>query len=325
MSDPSVLDMRHLSVRLAALDEPITVVRDVSLTVAVGEIVALVGESGSGKSMACLAAMGLIDSSAGPVVKGEILLEGTDVLSLGSRERRSLAGRELAMIFQDPMTALNPYINVGWQVAEVFRIHRDMGRRDSWREAVAWLDRVGLSDAAVVATRHPHELSGGMRQRVIIAMALACEPKVLFADEPTTALDSNHTIGILRLIRELTHELGTAVLLVTHDLTLARHVADRVVVFYAGEVVEQGEARSVLCDPRHPYTQSLMLSSIDLDAPDRPVVLMPGQPPDFVDLPSGCAFEPRCSGAARVCGTDVQALRGLSDGSRQVRCSEVKE
>ena len=318
-TDAPALEFRDVSVRLSGLDEPLTVVRNVCLSVNPGEIVALVGESGSGKSMACLAAMGLIDPSAGPQVSGEILLDGIDVLQLSAGRRRALAGRELAMIFQDPMTALNPYLNVGSQVAEVFQVHETIGRRKAWLRAVEWLDRVGLPDAQRVASRYPHELSGGMRQRVVIAMALSCSPKVLFADEPTTALDSNHTISILRLVRTLTAELDTAVLLVTHDLTLARQVADRVVVFYAGEVVEEGRAQAVLSHPLHPYTKGLLMSSIDLDDPDRPMQLMAGRPPDFADLPEGCAFSPRCPDAVDACAVTQQVLSG-----ERVRCSEVK-
>lgn len=324
MSDMLALEFRDVSVRLAGLDDPVTVVRNVNLGVAPGEIVALVGESGSGKSMACLAAMGLVAESAGPEVSGEIRVDGSDVLLLSGDERRSFAGRVMAMIFQDPMTALNPYLNVGSQVAEVFRIHEGKNRREAFGLAISWLDRVGLDEAAAVARKYPHELSGGMRQRVVIAMALACGPKVLFADEPTTALDSNHTIAILRLIRGLTRDLGTAVLLVTHDLTLAKHVADRVVVFYAGEMVEEGSAQSVLDNPIHPYTRSLMQSSIDLDEPDRAMQLMVGHPPDFANLPAGCTFQPRCPVAVEECKSSVQQLESVTNTARQVRCSEVR-
>lgn len=325
MDFPTRLEFRDVSVTLRAQDHDVTVVRGLTLEVAQGEIVALVGESGSGKSMACLAAMGLIDSSAFPRVSGKILLDGEDVLQLNDVDRRALSGERMAMIFQDPMTALNPYMNVGSQVAEVFSVHREMTRRKASQEAVSWLKKVGLDDAPRVARCFPHELSGGMRQRVIIAMALACRPGVLLADEPTTALDSNHTVSILRLVRELTAELSTAVLMVTHDLTLARHVADRVVVFYAGEVVEEGHAWEVLASPEHPYTRGLIGSAITLDgeANASPVTLMTGRPPEFSNLPRGCAFHPRCPMVVESCSDGSQELLAMKVTDRRVRCSEV--
>lgn len=282
-----VLEVAGLEVEVGG----VPILRGVRFALETGRTLGVVGESGCGKSMTALAAMGMLPPS-GRVTAGSIRLNGRDLTGLSEREWRKVRGAEIALVMQDPFSSLNPTMRVGWQVAEALQLHRSMGRRRAWVEAVRLLAEVGVPDAAASARRYPHQMSGGQRQRVVIATAFACRPKVLIADEPTTALDATLQAQILRLIQDLRTEEGTAVMLISHDIGVIAACAEQVAVFYAGQVVETGPTAQVLATPRHPYTRALMA------AMPRPGVRrldsISGQPPKFDALPAGCAFAPRC-------------------------------
>jgi oligopeptide/dipeptide ABC transporter ATP-binding protein len=267
----------------------------VSFELQPGETMGLVGESGSGKSVTCRSLVRLVPEP-GEVVGGSVLFEGRDILGLSSRELRALRGRDIAMIFQDPMSSLNPVYPIGDQIAEPLRIHRGMGRREARAEAVRLLERVGIPSPRERLDAYSHELSGGMRQRVMIAIAISCRPKLLLADEPTTALDVTIQDQILSLLLELQEENGMAILLVSHDLGVIAQTCDRVTVMYAGYVVEQAATAALFRRPRHPYTLALLKALPELAAEHADGRLVPigGQPPDLAELPPGCPFAPRC-------------------------------
>lgn len=272
----------------------------VDLSVSEGETVALVGESGSGKSVLSLSIMGLVPSP-GRVVSGTVSYGGLTLGSMSEHEQRGLRGREIAMVFQDPMTSLNPVIKVGEQIAEPLRFHLGLSRRAARRRAVELLEEVGLPDPSERANSHPHTLSGGMRQRVMIAMAISCGPKLLIADEPTTALDVTVQAQILDLLRDLQKRSGMAMLFVTHDLGVVAEIADRVAVLYAGKVVEEAPAADLFGRPRMPYTRGLLASVPSLVGPVARLTGIDGSVPSGVDRPSGCAFHPRCGFAEDIC------------------------
>jgi oligopeptide/dipeptide ABC transporter ATP-binding protein len=284
----AVLEARDLVVEFAGR----RVLRGVSLDVESGRTLGVVGESGCGKSMTGLALMGMVPG-AGRLASGSIRLEGRELVGQSERAWRAIRGAEIAMVMQDPFTSLNPMMRVGEQVAEVLRLHRGMSGREAEREALAMLGQVGIPDPPAAARKYPHQMSGGQRQRIVLAIAFACRPKVLIADEPTTALDVTTQAQILRLIRDLQAEHGTGVMLISHDVGVIGAVAERVAVLYAGRVVEEGSAESVLRAPRHPYTQAL-LAAMPSPGRDR-LAAIGGQPPDFGALPSGCSFGPRCA------------------------------
>ncbi len=311
----SLLEVRHLSVEFPGPSDPARILREVSFDVEAGRTVALVGESGSGKSVTARAILGLLDPAA-RVTSGEILWEGDDLFTRSERELRSLRGNAISLILQDAMTSLNPTHTVGAQVAEVLRLHRHMEKREAWAHAVELLDRVGLREPAVLARQYPHQLSGGMRQRVVIAGALACRPKLLIADEPTTALDVTMQAQVLELLATLTREQGTALLLITHDLGVVSDVADDVVVLYAGEVLETGPVGEVLDRPAHPYTRGLLASLPTRVTAGRPRVAIAGQIPSLDAVPSGCVFHPRCPFAIDECRSVHPALAGVPGAAR---------
>nr|WP_042178367.1 ABC transporter ATP-binding protein [Kibdelosporangium sp. MJ126-NF4]CEL13141.1 Oligopeptide transport system permease protein OppB (TC 3.A.1.5.1) [Kibdelosporangium sp. MJ126-NF4]CTQ98829.1 Oligopeptide transport system permease protein OppB (TC 3.A.1.5.1) [Kibdelosporangium sp. MJ126-NF4] len=288
-------------------------VRGVSFAVHSGEAVAVLGESGCGKTATARAVMGLLEP--GTEVTGRIGYRGDNLLDLPARRRRSMAGSEIAMVFQDAQSALNPAYPVGAQIAEAFRVHRGTRRRDSMARTIDLIERVGIPDPARRAREYPHQLSGGLRQRVIIAMAVALGPSVLLADEPTTALDVTVQAQILALLRDMQREYQTALLLITHDLAAAAQIATRAVVMYAGQVVETGPLRRVYQRPRHPYTIALLQSVPRVDRRVDELGSIPGSPPDPVALPSGCPFAPRCSFADDLCRAEEPELRVLADGS----------
>ncbi|OLF14138.1 methionine ABC transporter ATP-binding protein [Actinophytocola xinjiangensis] len=297
-------------------------VRGVSLTVGKGQTLAVVGESGSGKSITSLAVMGLLPAQA-RVVEGEISLDGVNLLDLAPEELRRLRGEELAMIFQDPLSALNPSLTVGYQIAEVFRRRRGASRAVATGRAVEAMAEVGIPDAAERAKAYPHEFSGGMRQRVMIAMALALEPRLLIADEPTTALDVTVQAQILRLLRER-QRAGLAMIIISHDLGVVARTAQSVVVMYAGQAVESGTVAEVYGTPAHPYTLGLMAASPSARTGRRGIRPIDGNPPDLTALPSGCAFHPRCPFARERCRTETPALRPLPSG-RTSACHFAEE
>jgi oligopeptide/dipeptide ABC transporter ATP-binding protein len=311
-ADP-VLEVEGLAVRFASPDGDLEAVREFSLTIGAGECVAIVGESGAGKSQALLAVMGLLGRHA--VVAGTARLEGRDLLGADPATLRALRGARVAMIFQDPMTALTPHLHVGDQIAESLVRHRGVGWGEARRRALHLLEQVQVTDATRRLRQYPHELSGGMRQRVMIAMALACEPALLIADEPTTALDVTIQAQILALLALLKRERGMAIAFVSHDLGAVAGIAERMVVMYAGRVVEEGSVRAIFATPAHPYTAGLLAAIPRLDgAVDAPLGAIPGQPPDARELPSGCAFHPRCARALERCRCERPKLVPAGDG-----------
>ncbi|GAA5138035.1 ABC transporter ATP-binding protein [Pseudonocardia adelaidensis] len=315
---PPLLDVHDLSVRFPTPSGPIEAVSGVSFRVTAGETLAVVGESGSGKSVSSLAVLGLL--GGGRVTAGSIRFQGEELVGAGAERLRRLRGAEIAMIFQNPMSSLDPLFTVGDQIAEALRIHRPVSRRDARRRAVELLTEVGLPDPARRVRSYPHELSGGQQQRVMIAMALACEPALLIADEPTTALDVTVEAQILELLRRMQRDHGTALLFVTHDMGVVAEMADRVLVMYAGRVVEQGAVDDVLRDPRNPYTRALIGSIPTPTTPrDLPMPAIAGNVPHPSDLPGGCRFHPRCPSVLDRCATDEPPLHDLGPG-RTSRC-----
>ena len=314
MSAP-LLQVRNLTTRFNTERGPVTAVDDVSFDVDAGETVAIVGESGSGKSVTALSIMRLIPSPPGRIEAGEVMFEGQDLLKLNDAGIRGIRGNRIAMIFQEPMSSLNPALTVGMQVAEPAQLHRGVtvgARARRWPRSCS--RRVRIPDAASRLASYPHQYSGGMRQRVMIAMALACQPRLIIADEPTTALDVTVQAQILDLLKELTRETGSSLLLITHDLGVVARYADRVAVMYGGRIVESAPARVLYKAPRHPYTLGLMASIPRLDgAAGRPLVPIDGQPPDLAQLPPGCAFSPRCRSVTAVCHTDRPPLAPVGE------------
>jgi oligopeptide/dipeptide ABC transporter ATP-binding protein len=305
----SLLDVDGLRVALPGANGLLTIVDGVDYHVEPGEVFGVAGESGSGKTMSMLALLGVLPEGA--VVEGSVRFDGRDLLSLSPSRRRELAGRDLAMVFQDPMTSLHPMLTVGRQMTEHVRLHLGFDRSAAERRALELLEEVRIPDAAAALRAYPHQFSGGMRQRIAIAIALACRPKLLIADEPTTALDVTVQAGILRLLDRLRAENDLAVILITHDLGVMSAIADRVSIFYAGRVVESGSREDVLQRPRHPYTRSLLdaLPHPELRR-DQPLVAIPGSPPSPGRIPAGCAFNPRCSYAVEDCRASVPELVG---------------
>ncbi|HEV7265282.1 MAG TPA: ABC transporter ATP-binding protein [Falsiroseomonas sp.] len=306
----SLLRVENLSVAFG----PTRVLEDLSLDIAEGEVLGVVGESGSGKSMTALAVMGLLPIG-GRVAAGRIIFEGNDITHLPEREMQRLRGARMAMIFQEPMASLNPVLTVGEQIAEVLRRHRGLGRRAAHNEAVALLKLVEIAAAERRVDEYPHQLSGGMRQRAMIAIALACRPRLLIADEPTTALDATVQAGILDLLRGLRRELGMAVLLITHDLGVVSDICERVVVMYAGRVAETGDAATIFAQPSHPYTRALLAAIPRLEGPIGALPAIAGVVPAPADFPPGCRFAPRCPHALPACEAAPPALRALPSGN----------
>jgi oligopeptide/dipeptide ABC transporter ATP-binding protein len=316
VSGVAALEVEGLAVQFAVERDVVRAVSDVSFSVAAGETVAIVGESGSGKTVTALAIMGLVDRP-GSITQGDIRLAGRSLVGVSESEYREVRGRELAMVFQDPMTALNPVMRVGDQIAEAIVVHGGArSRRAARGPAVELLERVGITPAAARAREYPHQLSGGMRQRVMVAMALANGPQVLIADEPTTALDVTTQAQILELLGELQREMGLALVIVTHDLGVVAGLADRVVVMYAGRVVEEGPVDAVFGASGHPYTRGLLASVPRRGDARGELVAITGTPPDPARLPSGCAFHPRCPLAVDQCRVEIPELRVLSPDHR---------
>jgi peptide/nickel transport system ATP-binding protein len=295
----TLLVVEDLAVRFRTRDGDITAVAGVSFHLEVGETLCLLGESGSGKTVTMRALMRLLPPTA--QIVGRITLDGIDVLGLNQKGLAAIRGSKVSMIFQDPMTALDPVFTVGQQIAEKLRAHEQLTRRQSRTRTLELLDLVHIPGARHRIDAYPHELSGGLRQRVMIALALACRPKLLLADEPTTALDATVQIQILLLLRDLQREMGMATLIVTHDLGVACELADRIAVMYAGRFVETGAVRDVIAAPLHPYTSGLLRSTVHGEVKTETFRPIPGVPPDLRELPAGCAFAPRCAVAAPLC------------------------
>lgn len=325
-----VLRVGGLSVTFDGDDGPVRAVDGVSFDVAPGEVLAVVGESGCGKSVTAMALSGLLPASA--TVTGSVRLGGTELVGAAEPALRAVRGAELAYVFQEPMTSLNPVFTVGRQIGEVLRIHRGMSRAQARARAAELLEMVGIPDAASRVRAYPHQFSGGMRQRVMIAMALACEPSVLVADEPTTALDVTVQAQVMDLLKDLQRDTGMGLVLITHDLGVVNEVADDVAVMYAGRIVERGTVDEVFGDPAHPYTDGLMRSIPQVEAKGGRLQPIGGQPPNLAAIPSGCPFHPRCprrrTGAqaapGRDCVADVPPLRLVVPG-REAACHYSEE
>ena len=296
---------------------PVRAVDGVSFSVRAGETLGVVGESGSGKSVTSLAILGLLPER-GVQVEGSITLDGKELLTATEREMQAIRGRRIAMVFQDPMSSLNPVLQIGQQLTEVLRRHKVCKKAEAPARAAALLDRVGIPEARRRLGNYPHQLSGGMRQRVMIAMALACEPAVLIADEPTTALDVTIQAQVLELLRELVAQSGTALILITHDLGVVAGMCDRVHVMYSGRIVESGERHPLFAQPRHHYTRGLLASVPRLDLIGGKLTPIPGSPRDVIDWADGCAFAPRCPAVSEECLGHPPALEPLDDTF--VRC-----
>ncbi|MPY95795.1 MAG: ATP-binding cassette domain-containing protein, partial [Acidimicrobiia bacterium] len=313
-----LLDVRDLSIRFRTPRGEVGAVRDLSFAIGPGETVGMVGESGSGKSVTGLAVMGLLPTHSARV-SGEVRFAGRNLLDLGPAEMERVRGAEIGMIFQEPMTALDPVFNVGQQIGETLRAHQDVSRKEARRRAVELLDAVGIPLAGRRVDDYPHQLSGGMRQRVVIAIALACEPQLLIADEPTTALDVTIQAQILDLLRQLSRDRGTAVLLITHDLGVVAEACERVITLYAGEVVESSTVDDALEHPRHPYTSGLVRAIPRAGVRKSLLYAIPGRVPALHEMPAGCRFHPRCEHALERCVAERQALVEVGPG-RLARC-----
>jgi len=316
-----LLEVENLGTWFYTRQGIVKAVDGVDFGVASGETLAIVGESGCGKSMTALSLMRLIPDPPGRIVSGAIKLGGKDLLKLSEEEMRKVRGNEISMIFQEPMTSLNPVMTIGKQISEALILHRDMDKKAAWKRAVEMLDLVKIPEPQQRVKEYPHQLSGGMRQRAMIAMALACNPKVLIADEPTTALDVTIQAQILELILELQREFGAAVILITHDLGVVAETARRVIVMYAGRKVEEAEVGELFAHPLHPYTRGLLNSIPRLDllrgenvADTGRLQEIPGIVPPLFALPEGCAFAPRCPRADDKCRVDRPAYEQLKNG-----------
>lgn len=316
MSAP-LITFRQLSVSFAAEKQRVRAVQEVSFAIHAGQTVGIVGESGCGKSVTAMALMGLLPPQAARIDSGEILFDGQDLLRLKANPMADLRGNQLAMIFQEPMTALNPVLTIGEQLCEPLIRHRGETPKAAWLHATRLISEVGLARADSLMNSYPHQLSGGMLQRVMIAMALSCQPKLLIADEPTTALDVTVQAQILRLLRDRAQSRRMAMLLITHDLGVIAQMAEQVVVMYAGRVVESGPTAEILRHPQHPYTQGLIASRPVPGERCRRLYSIPGQVPDLAALPAGCAFADRCQRASALCRQSLPPLLGTT---RQAAC-----
>lgn len=319
-----LLDVRDLRVEFRTRDGVSRAVNGVSYTVDAGETLAMLGESGSGKSVTAQAVMGILDMPPGRITGGEILFRGRDLLRMKEEERRRLRGAGMAMIFQDALSALNPVLSVGDQLGELFVVHRGMSRKAARAKAVELMERVRIPGAAQRVRDYPHQFSGGMRQRIMIAMALALEPALVIADEPTTALDVTVQAQVMDLLAELRREYRMGLVLITHDLGVVADVADRIAVMYAGRIVESAPVRDIYKAPAHPYTRGLLDSVPRLDLKGRELYAIKGQPPNLSRIPPGCSFHPRCPMARDVCRTDVPPLYEVS-GDRGSACHFWRE
>jgi oligopeptide/dipeptide ABC transporter ATP-binding protein len=320
-----LLQISDLKVRFHTEDGTVKAVNGIGYSVEAGEIVGVVGESGSGKSAHALAIMQLVSPASGIIESGEIRLRDRDLLKITRKEMGAVRGREIAMIFQDPISSLNPVYTVGFQLREMFSRHLAMSNSEAQKRSAELLSLVGIPDPLQRLKSYPHELSGGMRQRVMIAMAISCSPSLLIADEPTTALDVTIQAQILDLIRRLKQELGLAVIWISHDLGVVASLAETVVVMYGGYIVEMGPVREIYRNPCHPYTQALFNSLPRLDRKEAKLVAIPGQPPDLIRLPVGCPFLARCGFADERCASQMPPVDGPAGRRHEVRCWHWQE
>ncbi len=309
----TLLEVKDLQTHFFTMDGVVKAVDGVSYDLEEGETLGLVGESGCGKSVSALSLMRLIPDPPGKIVNGEVVLDGEDILKIDMDDMRNIRGAKMSMVFQEPMTSLNPVLTIERQLTETLQLHKGMSKVEARREGIDLLSRVGIPDPEQRIKQYPHQFSGGMRQRVMIAMALSCSPRLIIADEPTTALDVTIQAQILELMKSLTTEFGVALIVITHNLGVVARYADRVNIMYAGRIIERGTAREIYSNPRHPYTVGLLRSVPRLDLPRRAKLdPIEGQPPDLVNLPAGCAFRARCRWAVDKCATDMPMLEETS-------------
>ena len=314
----TLLEIKDLCVEFKTMAGTVHAVDHLSYTLHRGEKLGIVGESGSGKSVSSLAMMQLIPNPPGKVTGGQILYNGKDLVKLSEREMQKIRGNEISMIFQEPMTSLNPIIRCGKQIAESLRLHRGMKKKEAMEEAIKMMQAVGIANPQARAYEYPHQMSGGMRQRVMIAMALACNPELIIADEPTTALDVTIQSQILELFKKLQRELNVTIILITHDMGVIAETADSVIVMYAGRIVESGTTEQILNHPRHRYTKALIKAIPKLNEEQQVLEAIPGNIPSIYSIPSGCNFHPRCPFASQKCIENVPELQ-LCD-NRLVAC-----
>ncbi|WP_328927472.1 ABC transporter ATP-binding protein [Streptomyces sp. NBC_00190] len=307
-----LLEVRDLHVEFKTRDGVAKAVNGVDYSVEEGETLAVLGESGSGKSVTAQAIMGILDMPPGRIAGGEILFKGQDLLKMKEEDRRKIRGADMAMVFQDALSSLNPVLSVGAQLGEMYEVHRGMSRKDAKGKAVELMDRVKIPAAKQRVGDYPHQFSGGMRQRIMIAMALALEPSLIIADEPTTALDVTVQAQVMDLLAELQRELNMGLILITHDLGVVADVADKIAVMYAGRIVEAAPVHEIYRAPAHPYTRGLLDSIPRLDQKGQELYAIKGLPPNLLAIPPGCAFNPRCPMAQAVCRTDVPPLYAVT-------------
>ncbi|WP_432248033.1 ABC transporter ATP-binding protein [Streptomyces sanyensis] len=308
-----LLEVRDLHVEFHTREGVAQAVNGVNYTVSAGETLAVLGESGSGKSVTAQAIMGILDMPPGRIPKGEVLFRGRDLLTMSPEERRRIRGSKIAMIFQDALSSLNPVLTVGYQLGEMFRVHQGLSKKEAKVKAIELMDRVKIPAAAARVNDYPHQFSGGMRQRIMIAMALALEPDLIIADEPTTALDVTVQAQVMDLLAELQREYNMGLILITHDLGVVADVADKIAVMYAGRIVETAPVHELYRRPAHPYTRGLLDSIPRLDQKGQELYAIKGLPPNLLKIPSGCAFNPRCPKAQDVCSTDIPVLHPVTE------------
>lgn len=316
-----LLQVTDLSVEFASIQGKVKALQNISFSLDKGEIIGIVGESGSGKSVTALTILGLLEKNA-TIASGSILYKGKDIVKMNKKEQQALRGKEIGMVFQEPMTALHPTMRIGDQLSQVISRHHNLSKKEAYQLAIKSLAEVHIHEPELVARKYPFELSGGMRQRVVIALAMAAPPDLLIADEPTTALDVTIQYEMLKLMEELSATRGTSIMFITHDLGVVAQMCKRVIVMYAGEVVETGETQQVLQNPVHPYTRALIGALPDLADPDQPLHAIPGESPDLRTRPAGCVFAARCASAIPLCREEHPAL-GQADqqsDNHQVAC-----
>ncbi|WP_096202413.1 ABC transporter ATP-binding protein [Bacillus sp. FJAT-45350] len=319
-----VLEMKEMRTHFFTDSGEIPAVDGVSIKIHAGEVVGIVGESGCGKSVTSLSVMGLVPNPPGKIVGGEILFKGENLVKASKRRMRKIRGNEIAMIFQEPMTSLNPLFTIGNQLNEGIRNHNKISKKEARQRSIEMLNKVGIPRSDEIVDEYPHQLSGGMRQRVMIAMAMACDPEVLIADEPTTALDVTIQAQILDLMRKLNDENGTAIMMITHDLGVVAEICHRVVVMYSGQVVEEGDVRSILKQPKHPYTKGLIRSLPKIHLKEERLYSIPGSVPKPGSIKKGCRFAARCESAFSRCYEENPELLSLEEG-HQCRCFLYEE
>ena len=322
----ALLEVKNLQTYFSTREGTVKAVDGISYDINPGETVGIVGESGCGKSVSALSILRLIPDPPGKIVGGELIFEGRDLLKLSEKEIRGLRGNEIAMIFQEPMTSLNPVLTIGRQLAEPMELHRGMTKAEALRESIKLLESVQIPAGESRIGGYPHQFSGGMRQRVMIAMAISCSPKLLIADEPTTAIDVTIQAQLLELMKAITRDTGTALIIITHNLGVVARYADRVNVMYAGRIVEQGTADDIYHDTRHPYTLGLLKSVPRLDETVKEKLIpVEGLPPDLTDIPKGCAFNPRCTFAFDQCFEETPVLNAVGNGHYKACWADVSK